>query len=383
MEVATFQPQKTKKLSTVLIYVLAVLGVGLLVYLGFNVVKNFGNLNGKSSLSVSILDGGAEVFLDGESLGNTPYDSEDIRAGEHSVRVKNQTTTYDVALTFMPNSEVVLNRDLGVSDVFSSGQNFWIEKADLGTVLSIVSEPAGAKVYVDNTEVGSTPYSTGDLSDGEYDLRVEKSGFEAQTARIKIQKGFKLNVVLKLFPLAVPANVNLLEGADGLFDVHSGEAMVTSSAPDWVRAIIYWNRTRGINLSGAGVNKDLVFDYFVDYTGRIYDRTGADVTGVTDLGEVTRGAYLRKISDGPGISDVAKTALESLSAVVGKKATIKETGTGWLNVRSKPGLTGEILQKVNVGETFSVLEEQAGWVKIKVSTEVEGWVSATYITTEE
>ena len=66
----------------------------------------------------------------------------------------------------------------------------------------------------------------------------------------------------------------------------------------------------------------------------------------------------------------------------GRKATIKQTGTGWLNVRSVPGLDGEILAKAIVGDAYTVLEESTSWVKIRVSSDVEGWVSSTYITLE-
>lgn len=382
MAVTTFQPQKNSNLPTIAIYVLALVGVGLLIYLGARVLTNVGSLRGKSVLSVSVLDGSGEVYLNGELLGTTPYDSDDIKAGENTLRIKNEQTTYDVSMNFLPNSEIVLNRDLGISDVFSSGQNFWIEKADLGTVLSVVSEPASAKVFIDNTEVGTTPYSTGDLSEGEYELRIEKAGSEAQTARIKIQKGFKLNVVMKLFPLSVPSTVSLLEGADALYDVHSGESLVTSNPENWVRSIIYWNRTRGINLAGTGVNKDIVFDYFVDYTGRVYDVNGLDITGTTDLGEVTKGAYLRRVSDGPGLTEAAKDAIANLGATTGLKAIILETGTGWLNLRAEPSLNGEVLQRVNVGESFSVLEEIGTWTKLRVSADVEGWVSSTYVSIE-
>jgi uncharacterized protein YgiM (DUF1202 family) len=41
--------------------------------------------------------------------------------------------------------------------------------------------------------------------------------------------------------------------------------------------------------------------------------------------------------------------------------------------------TGAVLQRVNEGESFTVLEESGSWVKLKVSSEVEGWVSSTYV----
>lgn len=383
MEGNTFQIKKTSNFSNILVYALVILGMGLLVYLGVNVFKNLDNLNGKSAFSVSVLEGNSEVYLNDEYLGNTPYESKEIKSGENKIRIKNSTSIYDVVINFMPNSEIVLNRDLGISNVFSSGQNFWIEKADLGTVLSVVSDPGTAKVFIDNTEVGTTPYSSGDLSDGEYDLRVEKAGYESQTARIKIQKGFKLNVVLKMFPLPVPPTVNLLEGSSNLYDIYSTEASVSANAPEWTKAVLYWNRTRGINLSGTGLNKEPVFDYFVDYSGKVYDKDGTDVTGNSEFALTAKGAYLRRLSDGPGLSEAAKSVLQAVSSISGKKAVIKETGTGWLNLRTVPGLNGEVIQKVNVGETFAVVEEQVGWVKIKVSDTVSGWVSSTYVTIQE
>ena len=382
MVVTTFKPQRNSSFPTILIYALAIVGIGLLLYLGFNVLTNMGALGGKSALSVSVLDGQAQVYLDNALLGQTPYDSTNIKIGENTVRVANDSTSYEVSIEFLRDSEVVLNRDLGVSTVFSSGQNFWMERGDSTSVLSVVSEPDGAKVFIDNTEVGATPYSSNNLSEGEYELRVERAGYESQTARVKVQKGFKLNVVMKLFPLPIPSTVNLLEGSTDLYDVHSNDSMVTSDAASWVKAVVYWNRTRGINLAETGVNKEPVFDYFIDYAGRVYDKSGVDVTGTASLGEVTHGAYLRRESDGPGLSTAAKTTLESVSIVAGKKATILETGTGWLNVRSEPSLDGEILVKVNVGESYSVLEESTGWVKIKVDVDTEGWVSSTYVEIE-
>ena len=58
-----------------------------------------------------------------------------------------------------------------------------------------------------------------------------------------------------------------------------------------------------------------------------------------------------------------------------------ETPTGWLNVRSGPGTNFEQVSRVDVGEKFELLEEDAGWYKIKIDDETEGWVYAEYATT--
>ena len=377
MVVPTFKP---KRKSSIFIYVLAFVGVGLLVYFGGSFLGKAGGLiGGKSGLVVEAQNSDAEVSLDDNYLGKTPFESKDIKSGEHKVTVKNASSSYDVQLTFARGSQVAMVRDLGVSNAFSSGQNLWLEKSSSTAGLSVVSEPSGAKGLIDNTQLGSTPFSTDTLSEGEYDLKIEAAGFEAQTSRIKIQKGHKLNVVVNLFPIPSPSRVELLADSTNLYDVNSAESAVTSNSTDWAKAVVYWNKTRGLALGDTGINKEPVFDYFIDFNGRIYDKDGNDVTSSPDkLGSAARGAYLRRVSDGPGLTEAAKTVLTTVNSALGKRVQVSGTPAGWLNVRATPSTTAEILQRVNEGETYAVLEEQTDWVKIKILDTVQGWVSSSY-----
>lgn len=60
-------------------------------------------------------------------------------------------------------------------------------------------------------------------------------------------------------------------------------------------------------------------------------------------------------------------------------AEVLPTPTGWLNVRSGPGTTYESVIKVNPGQSFELLAEQAGWYKLKISETADGWASAQYL----
>ena len=71
--------------------------------------------------------------------------------------------------------------------------------------------------------------------------------------------------------------------------------------------------------------------------------------------------------------------LAASSGIGGKKAKVVETGTGWLRVRDAAGLNGVEIARVTVGQEYQVLEETTGWVKIKVSDTVQGWVSSDYV----
>jgi hypothetical protein len=367
---------------TIVIYALIVVGLLALVYFGSDAVKNLPFIKGKSAITAEISYGEGELYLNDKFMGNLPYTSEDIPSGENKVTIKGNGAEYEVLVNFLPGTEVVIKRDLGVTQIFSAGQNLWLEKNDSGTVLSVISEPADADVYIDGTRVGQTPYSTSDLSAGAYELRVEKNGYETQTSRIDTNNDHKLNVSVTLFPMPVADRVDLLDGSSDLYDVSSENLAITSDPSNWVKAIIYWNETRGVNLSGVGVNKELVFDYYLDYNGNLYNGSGTRVSveDATFFEDAEWGAYLRRAGD-EGLSEAAKSSYQSLGGtrISAKEATVLETGVGWLRVRDEPSLDGEEITRVNVGETFAVLEEATGWVKIRISPSTEGWVSADYV----
>lgn len=374
---------KLKLTPIVNILIAVVISVSILFF-GYKILNSLGVVNRKASLSVKVKYGEAEVYLNNKKLGTTPIEELQVKSGENKLKVDNDKMSYEVVLDFLVKPrrsfETASVRDLGVSDVFSSGINFWFEEKSSDSTLSVISEPSDASVYIDNNRVGTTPYTTGSLTPGEYNLRIVKSGYESQNSRFSVDENYQLNVSAKLFPTPVSTSVSTLPDSFNLYDIASDDSLVTSDTKDWVDAIIYWNKTRGIDLSGVGLNKEPVFDYFVDYKGNVYDQTGSKVSSKGELGSIQRGAYLRRISEGPGLSDSAKQTLENLEILGGKKATINYTGTGWLNVRSQPSLDGELLTKVDVGDSYAVLEESGNWVKLRVSSDVQGWVSGTYVT---
>jgi len=140
----------------------------------------------------------------------------------------------------------------------------------------------------------------------------------------------------------------------------------------------------------VGTNKEIVFDYYLDYKGNIYDKTATPLVKPEELSalkEAKNGAYLGRATDPQGLTEEAKASFKKLSesGLGGKRATILETGNGtagtpgWLRVRDAAGITGVEIARVSVGQEYPVLEEATGWVKIKVSETVQGWVSATYV----
>jgi hypothetical protein len=382
--------------STALIYFLGVLGVALTVFFGGELIRSLTGLGTKSALIVEVKNGNAQVLVNDEVVGNTPYESKEIKPGINTISVRNETRQYQTEIKFLPSKKdtvytVGIIRDLGTSEIFSSGQELWFDNEGSENTLRVISEPSGATVYIDDSEVGKTPFSSAAITNGDYELKVSHPGYDSESRRVNIQKGYTLNVSMKLFPYPVTPSVEMFQESEGLYDISIDNPVVTSDTQAWVKGIIYWNTTRGINIDNVGLNREKVFDYFIDYKGNIYDLNGKLVVAQEDfqrLKDLERGAYLGMPSLGEGLTVEARQALEDLATfgvetISTKTAEIKTTPLGWLRVREEPSLNARELTRVDTGNSYNVLDEQDDWVKIKVSDTVEGWVSATYVELSE
>lgn len=81
--------------------------------------------------------------------------------------------------------------------------------------------------------------------------------------------------------------------------------------------------------------------------------------------------------------DKAQELLKALEAArkakKDKTITVQSTDTGWLNVRTGPSKTSQLIKKVYAGEKYRYSEEKDGWIKIRLDEKQTGWVSAEYV----
>lgn len=392
MAVSTIR-NKENTLPTLLIYFFGIVGIALVVFFGGELIKNLGSLGGKSGLAVEVSYGDAQVLVNNKIAGKTPFESKSIKPGTNTILIRNGTREYQTSIKFLPAKKDLIHavgiiRDLGVSDIFSSGQEFWFDKENPENSLVVISEPSGAEVYLDGTKIGVTPFSSQNISTGDYELKISHTGYEPQVARISVNKGYTLNGSIKLFPYPILETITEFSQYPGLYNLSSDNDAIVSDTQVWAKAVAYWNQTRGINIDGVGENKETIFGYFIDFKGNIFDSNGENIVTSEDfqrLQGAEKGGYLGRSIDGDNLTKEAQEAFASLSGltVSGKTATILSTPTGWLRVRSAPNLNGTEITTVNAGQTFPVIEEGSGWVKISVSGDTQGWVSSTYIQLSE
>ena len=127
-------------------------------------------------LTVTSTPIGAQILLDGENNGFlTPVDLTGLTPGQHTVTVSKagyapETRTIEVA----SRSKLVLS----------------VQLALLAATLSVTSEPAGAKVYLDGKDLGHvTPLQVSVEKPGNHTILVRKDGYLDESTSLNLQAG--------------------------------------------------------------------------------------------------------------------------------------------------------------------------------------------------
>jgi len=104
--------------------------------------------------------------------------------------------TVPVGMTVIPDSVITTSPAQKPAGISNTGR------------LSVTSEPAGAKVFVDNVPWGTSPADVPDLSPGAHTLRLEREGYESMTMAFSIREGQTTTLSTSLMP--VPGGIALL-----------------------------------------------------------------------------------------------------------------------------------------------------------------------------
>jgi len=135
-------------------------------------------------LKVNSKPPGAIVYLDGKKVGETPVTLSKVKLGRHQIRIlKEGYDPYEVReVVGAKRKEVVASLNVRVRE---GG-------------IAVLSEPAGAAVYIDDRMAGKTPYEGGEFSPKAYKVRVVKDGFEVWEKEVDIEAGRKVEVYAQL-----------------------------------------------------------------------------------------------------------------------------------------------------------------------------------------
>ena len=177
------------------------------------VLPNFLGVKNNAGLKITSIPDQADVYLDNELTGKTPFEEANFKKKEVTIKLVAQDSKWEGKVLMHPGTWTMVQRKLSPDSATGSGEILTLEK---GTGVSIISAPVGATVEIDGSTVGLTPLRT-NVSEGEHIFVVKKGNFLSESIKAGVPEGYHLT-----------ANVDL---AITEADLTSIALLVTSTTP--------------------------------------------------------------------------------------------------------------------------------------------------------
>lgn len=225
-----------------------------------------------------------------------------------------------------------------------------------------VESNKGAKVTIDNKDVGNTPFQDENLSQGEYlvTLKAEEGTASAWQGIVKLIGG-TLTIVNRELATSQAAS------SGEVINLEKGKGVTITSSP--TSALVFIDSKEigrtpvSVSDISYGEHQFLISkENFLKRSIRASLVEGYSLTLAVDLaiGEVD-------------LTKVPTTPISSSDQVV-----VKSTPTGFLRVRAEANLSSSEVSRVKPGDTLVLLEEIPNWNRIRLPDGKEGWVSSAY-----
>lgn len=254
---------------------------------------------------------------------------------------------------------------LVLATVFLSGCSLSPKKSGL----EIMSYPT-AKVYINNKEMGSTPYKNLDLKPGENEIKLVT---ETREWKKTLDLQNNINTVVD-WQFGDDANT---DSGYILYLEKTGDkkaSLLVNSTPD-KSTIKIDGEVKGI--SPIKVNGLIDGDRQLTVSFPGYKDVNVFMKAISGYQLVVETKLAKEKNDVDKIVDEQETT-NTLSVNQEKKVTIKETETGWLKVRELNSSSSKEVTKVKPGESYVLLNEETDWYKIDLGSSKSGWISASY-----
>jgi hypothetical protein len=256
---------------------------------------------------------------------------------------------------------------LVLSSVLLSGCNLSPKKSGL----EIMSYPT-AKVFINNKEMGSTPYKNLDLKPGDNEVKLVV-GIREWKRTIELQNNINTVIDWQLGndPKGDSGYILYLEKIGG-----KKASLLVNTNPDKTTIKID-GEVKGISPIKVNELNEGDRQLVISFPG--YKDVNVFMKAIAGYQLVVNAQLAEEKND---ISQIIETPIEATSSGLnvdqGQKVTIKETETGWLKVREASSSSSKEIIKVKPGENYNLLDENTDWYKIDLGNSKSGWISTTY-----
>ncbi len=235
--------------------------------------------------------------------------------------------------------------------------------------LQVTSLPS-SQIFIDGKYVGNSPFCLCEVNKllkvGDYQVKLVplQKGFQTYEQKVSIHKGI-LTVVDRTFDAKVAGSSGSVITLSELEDPRGAEVLVIS-VPDKADVVMDSKLSgktplllKNITISDHEIK--ILKDGYKEKVLRLKTVEGKRLEATVYLGirtDITIQAPVVASSSG--------------------KATILDTPTGYLRVRSEASTTADQIATVFPGEKYEIINEKEDWYQIRLRDQRAGWISKTY-----
>lgn len=225
--------------------------------------------------------------------------------------------------------------------------------------INVLSMPDGAQVFLDEKEVGKTPFEDKNLTGKEYILRIQKDQLNWE-GKVNLISG-TITVVNRELALDIASS------AGEILTLEKGKGVTIVSNPGGADVEIDGKNMGktpvALNIDSGEHTFNISHTNYLKRSIRAKSQQGYNLTINTDLA-------LSEVDLSTIITPVITTTPEVL---------VKNTPTGFLRIRDKASLNGREIAQVKPGDSLILLEELGGWDRVRLADGKEGFVSSVYV----
>ncbi|AFL95915.1 hypothetical protein containing PEGA domain [Thermococcus cleftensis] len=270
-------------------------------------------------LRVESTPSNAKVYLDGDYIGRTPL-TQELSPGTYRIKLLlDGYFEYSTTVTVRDNETKVISAAL---------------KPKPGT-LGVTSEPAGAKVYVNGTYIGTTPVQGYSLSPGIYRVKVTMTDYQAYEKVITVEPGQEYRISARLTP------------SWGVLKVNSNP----SGAEVYINGDAAGKTPLELKLDPGTYTVRLSIEGYEDYEDSIEVRAGETAEVSANLDPI---GYLTVLSEPSGAEVYLGDTYIGNTPLTGYKV---RAGTYWVTIKKEGYDVYKTLVEVGAGETKEIKGE--------------------------
>jgi len=148
----------------------------------------------------------SSVFLDSKHVGKTPFFSDQLKAGEYTLKVTVSQASYVDKITLTEGTLTVVNRELNNNFLAQSGETLGLKPGKKGIL--VVSMPDEAELTIDGALKGKTPYLSNDIKEGEHKISLTRDGYVEREFSVKTSSKYQLVADVTLASIAAKESSN-------------------------------------------------------------------------------------------------------------------------------------------------------------------------------